>query len=313
MNYINFTKELEQLVQKKLGEQYQVSMIQILKNNGLTKDAILIKENNSNLCPNIYLEHFYERFCECESLDEISDEIINFYHEASSQKPQDMEDYFAFENYRKRLFLRIIHFESNQILLENVPYIPYLDLAITFHCLISDYHQGMHFFTVSNALLEEWGISVDKLYQIALENTQHLFPAHIDTLEHILNQLLYTPHSYQTIFSNTNFETELSNISDQKKFQIFVITNQYGVNGATVILYPHLLEHIAEKLQSNLYLLPSSIHEFLVLSDAESFCQTLSEMVSKVNTHEVSKEEILSNQVYFYDWKAHRLTEKADN
>ena len=54
MNYITFTKELEKNIKKKLGKQYQVSIEHVLKNNGLTKDAILIRENNSNISPNIF-------------------------------------------------------------------------------------------------------------------------------------------------------------------------------------------------------------------------------------------------------------------
>lgn len=311
MDYIDFTKVLEQTIKDKLGEQYQVSIEAVLKNNGLTKDAILIKKADSNLAPNIYLEYFYERFCECESMDEISEEIINAYHEAITQKPQAIGDSFDFEMYRQKLFLRIVHFESNKKLLENVPHIPYLDLAITFHCMVSDHTMEMQFFTITNMLLKEWGISVNELYHIALENTQQLFPAHIDTLEHIMELLLWKKDSYQSVFHNTNFETELSNIPDSKELQMLVMTNQYGLNGAAVILYPNLLADLAKKLQSDLYLLPSSIHEFIVLPANDDLYSDLSRMVSEVNTQEVSQDEILSNHVYFYDWKEQALTEQV--
>lgn len=311
MDYINFTKELEQTVKEKLGNQYQVSIEAVLKNNGMTKDAILIRKANSNLSPNIYLEYFYDRFCECESLDEISDEIINSYYEAIKQKPEGVEDYFDFDNYKQKLFLRIVHFEANKEFLENIPHIPYLDFAITFHCMVSDHPMEMQFFTITNLLLKEWGISVKELYHLALDNTQQLFPAHIDTLEHIMELLLWKNASYQSVFLNTDFETELANIPDNKELQMLVMTNQYGLNGAAVILYPNLLEQLAEKLQSDLYLLPSSIHEFIVLPANGDFYSDLSKMVSEVNTHEVSQDEILSNHVYFYDWKKHVLTDQV--
>lgn len=313
MDYINFTKEVEQIVKKKIGDQYQVSIGQVLKNNGLTKDSILIKESEASISPNIYLDYFYERFCECESLDEISEEIINSYYEAVNQKPDDVADYFDFDNYREKLFFRIVHFESNKTLLDTIPHIPFLDLAITFHCMISDYSMEIQFFTVSNLLMEAWGLTVNELYQIALDNTQQIFPAHIDTLEHIMERLLWKNNSYQSIFNHTDFESELSNIPDKVELQMLVLTNQYGLNGAAVILYPNLLARLAEKLQANLYLLPSSIHEFIVLPEECNLYPELSKMVSEVNTHEVSKDEILSNHVYFYDWKENILTDQMDH
>lgn len=312
MNYINFTEELKQIVQKKLGNEYQVSIGQVLKNNGLTKDSILIKETHSSISPNIYLEYFYERFCECESLDEISEEIISSYQQAIRQKPDNLENYLDFANYRKKLFFRIVHFRANEELLKNIPHIPYLDLAITFHCVVSDQSMEMQFFTVSNVMMEAWKLTVNELYEIALDNTQQLFPASIDTLEHIMERLLQKEHSYQSIFQNADFESELSNLPDYAEPKLLVVTNQYGVNGAAVILYPNLLARVAEKLQSNLYLLPSSIHEFLVLPEDCTLYPKLSKIVMEVNKHEVSKDEVLSDHVYFYDWKEHALA-KVDN
>ena len=312
MDYINFTKELKQIVQKKMGSQYRVSIGQVLKNNGLTKDSILIKETQSSISPNIYLEYFYERFCECESLDEISEEIIHSYHEAIRQKTDNLENYLDFENYRKTLFFRIVHFRANEELLKNVPHIPYLDLAITFHCVVSDESMEMQFFTVSNRMMEAWKLTVNELYEIALDNTQQLFPACIDTLEHIMERLLWKEQPYQSIVQNADFESVLSNLPDHAEPQMLVMTNQYGLNGAAVILYPKLLARVAEKLQSNLYLLPSSIHEFLVLPANGNSYPELSKIVMDVNKHEVSKDEILSDHVYFYNWKEHALA-KVDN
>lgn len=313
MNYVKFTEELEKVVQKKLGTQYQVSVKQILKNNGLTKDAILIREKHSSISQNIYLESFYDYYCECESLDEISDEIITAYKDALNPKITDVDDCFQFQNYKAKIFFRIIHFESNETLLANIPHIPYLDLAVTFHCLVSDKSPEIQFFTITNLLLEKWDVPIEKLYQLALHNTPELFLAHLDTLEHVMEQLLYETHRYPTIFRNEDFETELSNIPKHTEFPILVVTNQYGVNGATVILYPNILERIAEKLQSDLYVLPSSIHEVLILPANPTMYSTLENMVSEVNAHEVAQDDFLSNQVYFYNYKKHILIEKEHN
>ena len=78
--------------------------------------------------------------------------------------------------------------------------------------------------------------------------------------------------------------------------------NEAGVYGASTILYPNAVEHIANELNANLYILPSSVHEFIILPETDgNSLDELADMVQRINKDYVKEEEILSDQAYFYN------------
>ena len=82
---------------------------------------------------------------------------------------------------------------------------------------------------------------------------------------------------------------------------MYVLTNTQKLYGAGCMLYPGLLEAISEKLDADLYLLPSSIHEVILLPAESRICQKeLAEMVDSINRTELAADEILSSSVYYY-------------
>ena len=85
---------------------------------------------------------------------------------------------------------------------------------------------------------------------------------------------------------------------------MLILTNQYKIYGATTMLYPGILKKISDKLDSDLVLIPSSIHEFLVLPRTiHDDIPTLNSFINEVNSTEVTDEEILSDHVYIYSRK----------
>jgi len=96
--------------------------------------------------------------------------------------------------------------------------------------------------------------------------------------------------------------------------QIFyIMTNKYQINGASVLLYHGLLDGLAEKLGTDLYVIPSSIHEFLILPVLPGTCiQDLNAMIHEVNSTQVEEEEILSDHAYFYSRSEKLLTSMSE-
>ena len=93
---------------------------------------------------------------------------------------------------------------------------------------------------------------------------------------------------------------------------MWVITNDRGINGAVSMLYEEKLHTLAEKLESDLYILPSSVHEVIAVSASMGEPNQLAEMVAEINMAQVSLEERLSNQVYHYDKDLRKLTLATD-
>ena len=93
---------------------------------------------------------------------------------------------------------------------------------------------------------------------------------------------------------------------------MWVISNEKGINGAASMLYENELHELAESLESDLYILPSSVHEVIAVSSDMGSPEMLAQMVVEVNMQEVSLDERLSNQVYHYDKDLRKLTLATD-
>ena len=85
---------------------------------------------------------------------------------------------------------------------------------------------------------------------------------------------------------------------------LYVLTNAIGINGAATIFYPGALEAFAQEVGQDFYILPSSIHEVLLIAKSEvEDSRDLKDMVWEANRTVVSERERLSDQVLYYDWK----------
>lgn len=199
------------------------------------------------------------------------------------------------EQIKERVIYRLVSAEANREILSQIPHIPYLDLAIVFVLLlkIEDEWQLSH--VINNQDLEQWGIRPEELYRLAEKNTPRMLPASWKELRSILMD-----------FVN---ESELDDIPELDP-HMYVLTNQEGLWGAAAILYPDMLKNIADWLEADLVILPSSIHEIIIMPEVEKGLQgeALEAMVREVNQKEVMEEEVLSYRVYRYD----RETEQLD-
>ena len=83
----------------------------------------------------------------------------------------------------------------------------------------------------------------------------------------------------------------------------YILTNQKEVDGAIYFMSPEVVGAIAEALEDDLYILPSSVNEVLLVraSELEGGVDELKEMVRDVNGTVVSEKDILSYSVYYYD------------
>lgn len=203
----------------------------------------------------------------------------------------------GFEDYkraRSHICYKLINFEMNRKLLKNVPYIPYLDLAVVFYYRLDEEILNGANFLVHNCNLESWGITLQEIYDDAHKNTSRRLPFTFQGMEALIRQM--------------TGEDDFLSFGLQKKEQMYILTNEEKYYGAAVILYPHVLSHISRLLHSNFFVLPSSIHECILVPDSGQFTKKeLETMVREVNETQVEDEEVLSQNVYYYDSKKEAL------
>lgn len=291
LDFEEFIEEVKNRIVEYL-EEYPIETVeihQVLKNNGVLETGLVILLKGSNISPNIYLESYYQLYTEGHLVEELLADIAAAYIFAKEQvEDKEYEPYDA-KQAEKHLFIRLINQEQNEELLQKCPYIPYLDLAITFRYIILSDGERIGSALVSFDDMKRWGYDLGTLYKHALSSMRALFEPRTVSLEKMLRERM------------AEFEEDICDIDNP----LYVLTNDIGMNGASFMLYDDVLETFAREQKSSFYILPSSIHEVLLLPEKEEMnVAFLAETVREVNRMAVAKIEYLSDSVYRYDFNS---------
>lgn len=295
MNYEMFQTALAEEVQRLLGQTALVSIQHLTKNNGVALDAICIQQTEEKMAPLIYLDSFYRRCCQGVPLPHLAKLLFDQYQEVPKDTPPGMENFHDFSKAKEHLYCRIINYDLNNSQLKSIPCKRFLDLAVTYYYQLEDNILKDAMITVTNEHCRLWNTSGDELYQIAWENTLHRFPAFTQSMDDTLEEMM-SEEEYQEFSEPPADSAPL--------LPMYILTNTKRFLGSICMMYPGVLAKTALLLRSNLYILPSSIHECILVPESRSFPrEELDEMVQNINTTQVEPQEVLSNHVYFYDWK----------
>lgn len=286
MNYQQFVMALKEKVAFKLGQNVDVQIHTALKNNGYERVGLTISEKHINLSPTIYLEEYFKHFEEDDSIDDIAESILHVYHEIRFEHSWQVHTISNFENMKEKIVYKIIHAPQNEVLLQTLPSIAYLDFAIVFYILFEIDDKGTATIPITEDLLQVWETTLDEIHELAKQNTPKLLPAVFKPMRIVIDELMGNP----------------CNNLIQSDDIMFVLTNSLRSLGACCILYDNLLTQIGDFLKENYYILPSSIHEIIIIPESQATDKdTLNEMILEVNETQVEPEDVLSNHVYYYD------------
>lgn len=291
MEKITSKETFIETVKKAMESLYSNCKIQVTnvsKNNDINYTALTIHTNESNIAPVIYLDSYYDEYKAGKSLSKICLEIKSINFSYNRNENFDVHKVIDFECAKDRICLKLINKERNEDLLKNTPYIEYLDLAITMFVLISEDEKGVASITVKEWMLDLWGKKdLNELLSLAITNSRQLFPVEIQSVEDFL-------FSDLCVWLGDDDNKDIQN-------PMYVATNAQNLNGAHVILYEDLLETFAEKIGTNFFILPSSIHELIFYPDNDTMSvHELKSIVNAVNVDAILPEEFLSNTIYLY-------------
>lgn len=292
MNYQQFVMALKTKVANILGESATVTIHTALKNNGYERVGLTISEKHINLSPTIYLEEYFKHFEDDDSIDNIANSILHVYHDVRFDHSWQVHTISNFEMIKEKIVYKIIHAPQNETLLKTLPSLPYLDFAVVFYVLFEVDDNGTATIPVTEDLLRLWNTSLKELFHIAAKNTQKLLPPVFKPMRIVVEELLEHP-----------CDEDL-----QDDDIMFVLTNPLRSLGAACILYDNVLLHIGNFLKENYYVLPSSIHEVIIIPESQApDKETLNNMIKEINETQVAIEDVLSDHVYYYDCKAKKL------
>lgn len=299
MEYREFLENVRKEVESRYDSSVSVTLNHVMKNNGTELDGITIMEKDKNIAPTIYINSFYDRYREGVSLKAVVSEIIRIYNQNKNSININADYFENYENVRKTIVYKLVNYQKNKKLLEDVPYKRVLDLAVVFYCLIEQRKGVSATALIHNEHLRIWNVTEDEIYNDALKNTPVLLAGSIVPMSKILSEIAGTAPA-------DNDEKVCEYTGEDI---LYVLTNSSRVNGAACILYDNLLKKFANDVHSDLYILPSSVHEVIIVPKKNAFDKSeLADMVREVNEQGVSQDEILSDNVYEYNRKNGLIT-----
>lgn len=284
MDYDTFRQEIRGLVEEGLRGKgdYSFSWYTAHKNN-VTKKGLMISEKGQPVSITVYFDQSYQEYLGGRPLSDISRGIIELqvekgYPDISTLQLKD------YEKMKEKLRVRLVGKEQNEAYLEEGPYKPHPMGAEILYVELARNGEGTMGLHVTHQNLKEWEVPVQEIFETALENSQRKESARFQSLAAVTASILGIESPEEETFN---------------KGEIYILSNQSRDHGAAVLLYPGVLEDVHRKMEGDFYILPSSVHEVLILSKEMGVAPAeLKKTVMEVNREHVIPEERLGNDVY---------------
>ncbi len=288
-----FARKICTTLKGRLGDGYKVEVKETRKNNGIIRHGLLVSPEGQTVVPAIYLETLLEAYKSGAPFGDIVQKLLDICHEESLKGQVDMGFFRSFEQVRDRICYRLIGKKENEGLLEEIPHIEFLDLAICFYYAYHGEEMGDGTILIYNSHMEMWETCTAELSSLAGRNTRRLFPWVCQGLGEVLKEM-----------EDSGPGTDMEDLADAPCMEVpmKILTNNRRTHGAACILYPGVLDGVAQEMGSDFFILPSSVHETILLPDTgnEDY-EKLRGMIREVNSTQVAPEEVLSDTLYRYD------------
>ena len=283
-----------------------ISVKEVVKHNDQHKLGIEFSFAGSNFSPVIYPDALFEDYQAGKPLEEILQALSHTIEKSLPEVPgitkeivtQTLSDY---ESARHHLSIRLCDPDLNRELLENAVHSKVSDFEAIYQLKFILPDDGVGYSTITPTLLDSRGISMETLQKDAATCTWAEYPI-LNPMGNMISYLasgLSLPNLLET--------GEPVQMSDDM-LPIFVLSNDQAMQGASLITLPDLLDQIGDILQDDFYILPSSLHEVIIVpQNTQMTLDELSEMVHSVNESQVATEDLLSDKVQHYDTKSHLL------
>lgn len=285
MSYREYKESLKYRIQEQLGETAEVYFSEVAKNN-VKKEAIVIDTVGEAFALQIHLDSFYREYEEKQDMTQNVDSILLLYRKRK-EVPSDW-DFAHWEKIKQNVRIRLVRLAGNEEYLKGKIYKQVLDMAMIFTVVLEGGKEGEAYMAVTREHLKMWHVSIEEVYLTAIENLRK---------EEFVIEDMYS-------LLPPEIADELG------KSPLFVFSARNRMYGARAMLRKDMLKAFAEEQESSLFILPSSVHEVLLLRDEKGIeAEWLKGMVCTINVdaNVISKEDVLSDSIYYYDRERNEL------
>ena len=304
MNYEQFLEQMKEDLKARfatdLPPEYsdvRIGIRDVEKLQGESYRGLSFRSGDSPVEANLNLTGAFQAYEAGRPFEDILKEVEAQLMKVVDRTPQfNVGELSNYEAMKPKLMMEVIPQKGNEDRLENIPHQKVEDMALIYRLDIGENSGGKMSSVITNQQLEAFGITAEQLHQDALENAPVTHPASLRSMQEVMAEMM-------------GMEPEDAMPGEPT---MLVATVENGFMGASVIQYPGFIEQAAEKIGGDFFVLPSSIHEVLIIpDDGKADFHELEAMVQSINETQVAPAERLSDNVYHYD-KADRVFELAD-
>ena len=309
MDYAIFKEVMREQILDHLPEEFKGSTVEVrdVEKVNVKLDGMVVLKPSVDSSPTVYLNHLYEDYVSGKSIQDCLSQCANVIVDAYKEL-EDMKPRIEISQMKENVVMVLVNQEQNKDMLENIPHRDFQDLAVIYRWVLDINEKGIASSIVTNKLMESEGMTEPDLFQLAVENTKRLLPPQIKPMSEVIKEMF----PFELVETGM-LDEMMEEINSDPKRAMYVLTNETNVNGAVSMLYENNLHELAEKLGTDLYILPSSIHESILVSVEMGEPDDLAQMVSDINMDCVDIAERLSNNVYHYDKDLRKVTLATDS
>lgn len=310
MNYEEFIEEVRKRILSHLSADYLGADVRISPNNKVNYEThslsvVRPSENEKEVAVSLDMKMFYERYKKDPDMDALLDRMADSIETASKQIDEDPVLSNP-EMKKENIFLQLINTASNEKLLDESPNRPLFDMSKIYRMRMGVSEDGLMSVKITNDLMKSLGLTENDLHELAAKQTLEMFPPKIQSMNEIML-------GYMSDAGLGELDGEELMESMDMGVNMLVVSNEYGIQGASLMAFDSVLHDAAERIGDDIFILPSSTHEFLAVSQSMCDPEELQMMVSDINRSTVGEADRLSNQVFAYDRTARELTVAASS
>lgn len=269
-----------------------VDVLKVTKDNNMVLDGMTIRKDERSSSPMVYLEQYYGRMIDSMNEEDILNEIatdymrgMEYYAHLIGFDPSDWEDV------RGKVGYYILNAGLNDERLKDKVYKTEGEFAKAYMIFMDLNGSGFNFTLITQDLMQEWGISIEKLDETAEMNMAMRFPPVLLSIEEDMKRKQSGRPAANYLRQGKKLKQDI----------MYVLTNRGRLHGASVLFYPGLIKKVRKILGKDFYIIPFSTEEIMISPKQSDVRAFVLEEILKENNALKMPNYILSNHIYEYD------------
>lgn len=308
MDYEIFKDVIEDQIKDYLPDSFKNADILIRRAHETNEsyDEICTILSDEKMSPAVGIKYYYEKYREKENIQSILRELAGSIVELHDIK-KEVEDIVDLDNVQHNILYAVVNTEANREFLENAPHRQLQDLSVVYRIRLGNDEYGKEIsMKINNDIMNQMELTEQNLFDLASENTNRIYPAKAVSMEEQIREILQRQG-----MDNETIDV-LVDARMLRESPLWVVKNDAPVGGAAIIANTDVFDELSQKIGDDLYIIPSSVHEVLVMPAGQNDALKLADMVLDINRTETLLADRLSNQIYKYDKENKEITMATD-